>query len=80
MSETLRERVRERIEDFVDTFVVEGDKPADILDAIEAEIIALRQAFARDPAPADDPLTEEIVAEPSNDWPAAGGKPRSGGE
>lgn len=75
MSETLRETMKDRIEDLVDSFVVEGAEPADVLDAIAAEVTVLRQAFARDPAPADDPV---VVEEPSNDWPAADGKSHAG--
>lgn len=78
MSDKLREAIRERIEDFVDSFVVDGSKPADVFDAMEAEIAALRQAYDQDPAPADDGSAPEVLEEPSNDWPGADEKIQSG--
>lgn len=78
MSDKLRETIRERIEDFVDSFVVEGSKPADVFDAMEAEIAALRQGYDRNPAPADDGSAPEVLEEPSNDWPAAKERIQSG--
>ena len=78
MSEKLRATIRERIEDFVDSFVVDGSKPADVFDAMEAEIAALRKAYDRDPAPADEDSAQETLEEPSNDWPGADEKIQSG--
>lgn len=61
--------MRERLEDFVDTFVVNGARPADVLDAIVAEAAVLREAYDRDPDPAND-TDDQSIGEPSNDWPA----------
>lgn len=71
--------VRDRLEDFVDTFVVNGARAGDVLDAILREAAQLREAYDRDPDPADD-ASAEFDREPSNDWPAADqGKPGGGG-
>ena len=66
----LSEDLRERLEDFVDTFVVRGARPVDVLDAIIAQATVLREACARDAAAVDDADTD-ATGEPSNDWPAA---------
>ncbi|WP_426232330.1 hypothetical protein [Pararhizobium sp. DWP3-4] len=71
------EDVRERLEDFVDTFVVKGAKAGDVLDAIMEQAAVLRDAYERDPDPAED-ASADVVGEPSNDWPAADqDKPRT---
>jgi hypothetical protein len=73
----LSEDIRERLENFVDTFVVNGTRPGDVLDAIIAQAAVLRKAYDHDPDPADD-ASAESISEPSNDWPAAEqGKPRT---
>lgn len=79
MSERLRKEMRERLEDFVDSFVVKGAKPHDVFDDIASAVEALREAYGRDPDPMDDTVGEQPLEEPSNDWPASDGKPRSGG-
>ncbi|MDW5316978.1 hypothetical protein [Rhizobium sp. PL01] len=78
MSRNLRETVRERIEDVVDMLVGKGSKSADVFDAMQAEITALRRAYDRDPAPADDGSAQETLEEPSNDWPGADEKIQPG--
>lgn len=80
MSERLRQEMRERLEDFVDSFVVKGAKPHDVFDEITFAVAALREAYDRDPDPMDDTVVEPPLEEPSDDWPAAGGKLHSGGD
>ncbi|MDQ0322981.1 hypothetical protein QO002_005187 [Pararhizobium capsulatum DSM 1112] len=80
MSEHLRQEMRERLEDFVDSFVVKGAKPHDVFDEITSAVEALREAYDRDPDPMNDTVVAPLLEEPSNDWPAADGKPRPGGK
>lgn len=59
--------LRAKLEHLVDDCVVAGARQQDVFDAIIKEIGNLRAALERDPDPADD----EVIEEPSNDWPAA---------
>ncbi|WP_082511932.1 hypothetical protein [Rhizobium sp. Root1204] len=78
MAGDLHNDVRERLEDFVDTFVVKGARAGDVIEIIIQEAVRLREAYDRDPDPADDSGTD-LDAEPSNDWPSAGSQPKPGG-
>ncbi|MDX0432006.1 hypothetical protein GOL30_24960 [Sinorhizobium medicae] len=54
----------------VDAAVVTGARQQDVYAAILDEIGQLRLAYERDPDPADD-ISEQVIEEPSNSWPAA---------
>jgi hypothetical protein len=58
------------LENLVDQAVVSGARQGDVFEVAIKEIECLRVANERDPDPADD-MSEQIVEEPSNDWPAA---------
>lgn len=70
MSDDWREEFRIGLAYLVDQAVVSGAKQADVFKATTEEIERLRIANERDPDPADD-VSEDIVEEPANDWPAA---------
>ncbi|WP_028748489.1 hypothetical protein [Rhizobium mesoamericanum] len=72
MTTNWRGDLRHKLEDFVDTFVVNGAKQVDVYNAIQKELDFLRVAHDRDSDPADD-QSDEVVEEPSNDWPASQG-------
>jgi len=61
-------RLRLKLEQLVDEFVVTGVKAPEVLSLIEAEIEDMKGLYDRDPDPAED---QEVIDEPSNDWPAA---------
>ncbi|MDX0456739.1 hypothetical protein BMJ34_25755 [Sinorhizobium medicae] len=65
-----RADLRLGLENLVDAAVVAGARQRDVYAAILDEVERLRLAYERDPDPADD-LSEQIVEEPSNNWPAA---------
>ncbi|RVI89908.1 hypothetical protein CN186_25395 [Sinorhizobium medicae] len=65
-----RADLRLGLENLVDAAVVAGAHQRDVYAAILDEVERLRLAYERDPGPADD-LSEQIVEEPSNNWPAA---------
>ena len=69
MTDAWRSKLRLRLEDFVDTFVVDGGQPAEVLDALVEQIASMRAAYEQDPDLSDDPANG--VEEPANDWPAA---------
>ena len=69
MAEAWRSKLRLRLEDFVDTFVVDGGQPAEVLDALVEQIASMRAAYEQDPDSSGDPAN--VVEEPANDWPAA---------
>lgn len=58
------------IENLVDGAVVAGARQQDVYAAILEAVERLRYAYERDPDPADD-FSEQIVEEPTNNWPAA---------
>jgi hypothetical protein len=65
-----RADLRLELENLVDAAVVAGARQQDVYAAILDEIGQLRLAHERDPDPADD-VSEQVIEEPSNDWPAA---------
>ena len=69
MADAWRSKLRLQLEDFVDTFVVDGAQPAEVLDALVEQIASMRAAYQHDPDPTDDPGNG--IEEPANDWPAA---------
>ncbi len=70
MTKDWRSDLSLKLEDFIDTFVVQGAGAMDVCDAIQKDIDRLRDAYNRDPDPADD-QSDDRVEEPSNDWPAS---------
>lgn len=65
-----RAELRLELEKLVDAAVVAGARQRDVYAAILDEIGQLRLAYERDPDPADD-ISEQVIEEPSNNWPAA---------
>jgi exodeoxyribonuclease-3 len=65
-----RADLRLGLEKLVDAAVVAGARQQDVYAAILEEIRHLRLAYERDPDPADD-VSEQVIEEPSNNWPAA---------
>ncbi|MDF1631127.1 hypothetical protein [Mycoplana sp. MJR14] len=70
MTNDWRAELRLALEELVDAAVVVGARQQDVYAAILDEIGQLRLAYQRDPDPADD-VSEQVIEEPSNDWPAA---------
>jgi len=70
MTKDWRNDLSMKLEEFIDMFVVKGAKATDVYDAIQNEIGRLRAAYDRDLDPADD-QSDDVVEEPSNDWPAS---------
>ncbi|MGO8080918.1 hypothetical protein [Rhizobium leguminosarum] len=70
MSGDWKDHLRDQLEDFVDALVVKGAKQSDVYEAIVQEIGNLRDAYDRDPDPAEDRPGAE-AEEPSNEWPGA---------
>ncbi len=70
MTNNWRAELRLALEELVDAAVVVGARQQDVYAAILDEIGQLRLACQRDPDPADD-VSELVIEEPSNDWPAA---------
>ncbi|MCA1443203.1 hypothetical protein I6F07_23870 [Ensifer sp. IC4062] len=58
------------LEKLVDAAVVAGARQQDVYAAILDELGQLRLAYERDPDPTDD-ASEQVIEEPSNNWPAA---------
>ncbi|MEY9829950.1 hypothetical protein ABIA25_001765 [Sinorhizobium fredii] len=65
-----RAGLRLELEKLVDAAVFVGARQQDVYTAILDEIGQLRLAYERDPDPADD-VCEQVIEEPSNNWPAA---------
>lgn len=67
-----RAELRLELEKLVDAAVVVGARQQDVYAAILDEIGGgqLRLAYERDPDPSDD-VNEQVIEEPSNNWPAA---------
>lgn len=65
-----RAELRLELEKLVDAAVVTGARQRDVYAAILDETGQLRLAYERDPDPADD-ISEQVIEEPSNNWPAA---------
>ncbi|UIJ93464.1 hypothetical protein Q1M63_26685 [Sinorhizobium meliloti] len=65
-----RDELGLELEKLVDAAVVTGARQQDVYAAILDEIAQLRLAYERDPDPADD-ISEQVIEEPSNNWPAA---------
>ncbi|YCI03965.1 hypothetical protein M1D34_06985 [Ensifer sp. D2-11] len=65
-----RAELRLELEKLVDAAVVAGARQRDVYAAILDEIAQLQLAYERDPDPADD-ISEQVIEEPSNNWPAA---------
>ncbi|MBB4440715.1 MULTISPECIES: hypothetical protein [Rhizobium] len=70
MSGDWKDHLRDQLEDFVDALVVKGAKQSDVYETIVQEIGNLRDAYDRDPDPAEDRPGAE-AEEPSNEWPGA---------
>ena len=65
----LFQRLDDLVVDIIDRFASEGQGTATVIETLQ-DVLAKRQlAYDRDPDPAED-----IVEEPSNDWPAADGR------
>ncbi|MEY9629021.1 hypothetical protein [Sinorhizobium fredii] len=65
-----RADLRLGLKQLIDAAVVGGARQQDVYAAILDEIGHLRLAYERDPDPADD-VSEQVIEEPSNNWPAA---------
>jgi hypothetical protein len=65
----LFQQLDDLVADIIDRFAGEGHGTAIVIETLQ-DVLAKRQlAYDRDPDPAED-----IVREPSNDWPAADGR------
>lgn len=63
--------LRLKLETLIDELVVDGIAHDEVLDAVIAETAILREAFARDPDPAEELPNKDTIEEPANDWPSA---------
>jgi hypothetical protein len=68
-SERLFQQLDDLVGDVIDRFASEGHGTGVVIETLQ-DVLAKRQlAYDRDPDPAED-----SIEEPSNDWPAAGGR------
>ena len=65
-SERLFQQLDDLIAEIIDRFASEGHGTAIVIETLQDVVAKRRLAYDRDPDPAED-----IVDEPSNDWPAA---------
>lgn len=65
-SERLFQQLDDLIAEIIDRFASEGHGTLKVIETLQDVVAKRRLAYDRDPDPAED-----IVDEPSNDWPAA---------
>ena len=62
------ETIERKLEELVDYFVTQGAETGLVLQTIADHLIALRLAYDRDPAPAEEDASS---SDPTNEWPSA---------
>jgi hypothetical protein len=65
-AERLFQHLDDLVAEIIDRFAHEGHGTVMVIETLQDVIAKRRRAYDRDPDPA-----EEVVEEPSNDWPAA---------